>query len=138
MPKKKKETELMAMINEAAKEEEEIELVNAEIVDIMTIDQIQDERKKLEKRRSEVLLKLDKKRLVQAEKIVQAMDLALDKMIGYYDSDGNLVDVSAMDFKFLTDGYKNLINAYNLVTRLDSVSTTGKTGRISLEVEFEI
>lgn len=115
---------------------QDVEVLSVDQLEIMSMAELQEEKNKLEQRRNAVLLKLDMERLIQAEKIINRMDYALDRMIGYYDEEGNLVDISAMDFKLLTDGYKNLMNAYNMVTRLDSVNSSGTASRLSLRFEM--
>lgn len=116
---------------------QDVEVLSVDQLEIMSMAELQEEKNKLEQRRNAVLLKLDRERLIQAEKIINRMDYALDRMIGYYDKDtGELMDISAMDFKFLTDGYKNLMNAYNMVTRLDSVNSSGTASRLSLRFEM--
>lgn len=138
-PKKNKDLELATIIQENTDiSNQEVEILPVEEVEIMSMSQLQKEKQELAQRRSQVLLKLDKRRIKQAEKIMDAMDLALDRMIGCYDEDGQIIEVSPMDFKFLTEGYKNLMNSYNMVTRLDSVDSGGKSGRLSLKIEFDV
>lgn len=135
-PKKNKDLELANLIQENTDiENQEVKILPVEEVEIMSMSQLQQEKQELAQRRSQVLLKLDKRRIKQAEKIMDAMDLALDRMIGCYDEDGQMIEVSPMDFKFLTEGYKNLMNSYNMVTRLDSVDIGGKAGRVELRLE---
>lgn len=140
-PKKNqpKELELAEMIQESAEfESEEVELVPVEQVEVMSMTQLQEEKQKLAVRRNEVMLKLDGRRLDQSIKLMDAMDVALDKMINQcaYDEDGNPVELSAMDFKFYSDAYKNLSNSLQIVSRLDSVDTGGKAGRINIKIEY--
>lgn len=142
MPRKPKtqNVELAAIVQQSASiSPQDIELVSSvEDVEIMSMAQLQKEKQELAQKREQTLIKLDKARIQQAEKIIKAMDFALDQMMGYYDESGNLVGIPAMDFRLLTDGYKNLINSYNLVTRLDSVDTGGKAGRLTLKIEYEV
>lgn len=136
-----KELELAELIQESGNiESEEIELVPVEQVEIMSMSQLQEEKQKLAARRNQVMLKLDGRRLDQSIKIIDAMDVALDKMINQvsYDEEGNVVELSAMDFKFYSDAYKNLSNSLQTVSRLDSVDTGGKAGRVSLKIEFDV
>ena len=140
-PRKTSDIELAEMINESAKlESQEVELVTTEQVEVMSMAQLQDEKQKLASRRSQVMLKLDGRKLDQSVKIMDAMDVALDKMISQctYDELGNVVQLSAMDFKFYSDAYKNLSNSLNTVSRLDSVDSGGKAGRVSLKIEFDV
>lgn len=136
-----KELELAELIQESGNiESEEIELVPVEQVEVMSMSQLQEEKQKLAARRNQVMLKLDGRRLDQSIKIMDAMDVALDKMINQvsYDEEGNVVELSAMDFKFYSDAYKNLSNSLQTVSRLDSVDTGGKAGRVSLKIEFDV
>lgn len=136
-----KELELAEMIQESGNlESEEVELVPVEQVEIMSMSQLQEEKKKLAARRNEVMLKLDGRRLDQSIKIMDAMDIALANMINNFtfDKDGNPIQMTAMDFKFYSDAYKNLANSLSTVSRLDSVDTGGKAGRVSLKIEFDV
>lgn len=138
-PKKAKDIELATLIQESTDiQKKEVEIVPVEQVEIMSMSQLQQEKQKLATQRNQVMLQMDKRRLRQAQKIMDAMDYALDSMMGCYDEDGQFMPVSAMDFKFYADGYKSLMNSYNLVTRIDSVDTGGKAGRVSLKIEFEV
>lgn len=137
----KKETELSELVQEAGKiQSENIELVSVEKVEIMSISQLQEEKQKLAARRNQVMLKLDGRRLDQSIKLMDAMDVALDKMTNAVSltEDGEIVEMSAMDFKFYSDAYKNLSASLNTISRLDSVDTGGKAGRVSLKIEFDV
>lgn len=141
-PKNKHETELLQLVQDnvdQAKEQQELELVEIEKVEAMTMTEALTAKQELAARRQEVMLKLDERRLTQAVKIMDAMDIALDKMIGQctYTEDGDTVEMTAMDFKFYTDAYKNLAGILDKVSRLDSVDTGGKSTRISLKIEYE-
>lgn len=136
-----KELELAELIQESGNiESQEIELVTVEQAELMSMSQLQEEKQKLAARRNQVMLKLDGRRLDQSIKIMDAMDVALDKMINQvsYDEEGNATELSAMDFKFYSDAYKNLSNSLQTVSRLDSVDTGGKAGRVSLKIEFDV
>lgn len=140
-PKKNqpKELELAEMIQESAElESEEVELVPVEQVEVMSMTQLQEEKQKLAARRNEVMLKLDGRRLDQSIKVMDAMDVALANMMNNFtfDEDGNPVQMTAMDFKFYSDAYKNLANSLNVVSRLDTVDTGGKAGRINIKIEY--
>lgn len=140
-PNKSKELELAKMIQESAElESQEVEILPVEEVEIMSLSKLQEEKQKLEARRNQVMLRLDDRRLDQSIKIMDAMDVALDKMISQttYDEEGNAVELSAMDFKFYSDAYKNLSNSLPTVSRLDSVDSGGRAGRVSLKIEFDV
>lgn len=141
MPRKKKvDIELANLVQQAGKlSEEEVEIVPVEQAEIMSMSQVVEEKQRLAARRQEVMLKLDGRRLKQAEKVMDAMDMALDKMINqstYDAATGEYIDMSAMDFKFYSEAYKNLTTTLKEVSRLDSVDSGGKAGRISLEIKF--
>lgn len=140
-PRKTKEIELAEMIQKSAElESQEVELVPVEEVEVMSLSKLQEEKQKLAARRNQVMLRLDGRRLDQSVKIMDAMDVALDKMISQttYDEEGNGVELSAMDFKFYSDAYKNLSNSLTTVSRLDSVDSGGRAGRVSLKIEFDV
>lgn len=142
-PKKNqpKELELASMIQESANlENQEVEILPVEQVEVMSMSQLQEEKQKLAARRNQVMLKLDGRRLDQSIKIMDAMDVALANMINNFtfDEEGNPVQMTAMDFKFYSDAYKNLVNSLNTVSRLDSVDSGGKAGRVSLKIEFGV
>lgn len=139
--RKKNEVEIANLVQEAGKlSEQEVEIIPVEQAEVMSMTQVVEEKQALAARRQEVMLKLDGRRLDQAEKVMNAMDTALDKMINqtvYDPKIGEYVDMSAMDFKFYSDAYKNLTTMLKELSRLDSVDSGGKAGRISLKIEFE-
>lgn len=140
-PKKNKDLELAALIQENTDiANQEVELVPTEEVEIMSLSQLQQEKQQLAQKRNMIMLRLDGRRLDQSIKIMDAMDVALSKMINDFvlDDDGNPVRMSAMDFKFYSDAYKNLSSSLTTVSRLDSVDSGGKAGRLSLKIEFEV
>lgn len=129
------------MIQESADlENQEVEILPVEQVEVMSMSQLQEEKQKLAARRNQVMLKLDGRRLDQSIKIMDAMDVALANMMNNFtfDEEGNPVQMTAMDFKFYSDAYKNLVNSLNTVSRLDSVDSGGKAGRVSLKIEFGV
>lgn len=139
--RKKNEIEIANLVQEAGKlSEQEVEIIPVEQAEVMSMTQVVEEKQALAARRQEVMLKLDGRRLDQAEKVMNAMDTALDKMINqtvYDPKIGEYVDMSAMDFKFYSDAYKNLTTMLKELSRLDSVDSGGKAGRISLKIEFD-
>lgn len=118
-------------------EANQIEILPAKDVEMMSMAKIHQEKQMLSQRRNVVMLKMDSRRLRQAEKIMDEMDIALDRMTGYYNKNGDLIHPDPMQFKLLTDGYKNLLDCLNKISRLDSVDTGGKAGRISIDVRFK-
>ncbi len=143
MPRKPKikDATLDTLIKESVEAEDtQVEIVPIEDVEIMSMSQMQHEKQLLAAKRDQVMLKLDGRRLDQSTKIMDAMDVALNNMISSvtYDEEGNTVPLSAMDFNFYSTAYKNLSSAFNIVSRLDSVDNTGKAGRVSLKIEFDV
>lgn len=137
-PRKDKSVELAEMIAESAEiDNQDVEIVPVEQVEIMSMAQLEDEKQKLAARRQAVMLRLDGRRLEQSVKIMDAMDVALSNMINNFtfDEEGNSKALSAMDFKFYSDAYKNLSQTLNTVSRLDSVDSGGRAGRVELRLE---
>lgn len=139
--RKKNDIEIATLVQEAGKlSEQEVEIIPVEQAEVMSMTQVVEEKQALAARRQEVMLKLDGRRLDQAKKLMDAMDMALDKMINQtvYDPDNdNFINMTALDFKLYSDAYKNLTTMLKEVSRLDSVDSGGKAGRISLKIEFE-
>lgn len=142
MDNEKNNRTVSEIVEQSITEQEEIEANQIEIlpakdVEMMSMAKIHQEKQMLSKRRNVVMLKMDSRRLRQAEKIMDAMESALDRMTGYYNKNGDLVQPDQMQFKLLTDGYKNLLDCLNKISRLDSVDAGGKAGRISIDVRFK-
>lgn len=114
------------------------EKVNAEIVDVeqleeMSLVEIQKAKAQLTERKKRLQLQLDSRKLEQAKSIMNNMDMTLNRMAEGWSSD----KVSAMDLKFLTEAYKNLLNSLNLISRLDSIDGTGRATKLSIEVKYK-
>lgn len=114
------------------------EVVNAEIVSIdeleeMSISEVNRAKKELSKKKQRLQLQLDGHKLSQATKIMNNMDMVLNRMAEGWSSE----NVSAMDLKFLTEAYKNLLNSLNMISRLDSVDGTGRATKLSIEVKYK-
>lgn len=139
-PKKNKDLELATLIQENTDiSNQEVEILPVEEVEIMSLSQLQKEKQELAAKRNQIMLKLDGRRLEQAIKIADAMDIAIEKMISHVTigEDGEFVEMSAMDYKFYTESLKNLSATLQNVTRLDSVDSGGRAGRLSLKIEYE-
>ncbi len=134
-PKKSKETEIAELIQESAElESEEVELVHVEQVEIMSLSQLQEEKQKLAARRSQVMLKLDGIKLKQAVMIMDRMESILnDDYEGTKDK-----SLTAFDRKSLAEAYSKWLDSLNKISRLDSVDSSGKAGRVSLKIEFDM
>lgn len=109
------------------------ELVQPEVLEEMSLAEYNNEKKLLEAKRKYLSLVLDKKRLNQAERIMNHMEMILDRIGEGYDRE----IVSAMDLKFLTDSYLNMQKALERVARLDSLDEKGTAARLNIEVRFE-
>lgn len=109
------------------------ELLEPEALEEMSLAEYNNEKKFLEARRKHLSLVLDKKRLNQAERIMNHMEMILDRIGEGYARE----IVSAMDLKFLTDSYLNMQKALERVARLDSLDEKGTAARLNIEVRFE-
>ncbi len=109
------------------------ELVEPSVLEEMSLAEYNQEKQILEAKKKHLGLILDKKRLKQAEKIIDQMDMILDRIGEGYDKEL----VSAMDLKFLTDSYLNMQKALDRIARLDSLDGQGKAARLNIEVRFE-
>lgn len=109
------------------------ELVQPEVLEEMSLAEYNNEKKLLEAKRKHLSLVLDKKRLNQAERIMNHMEMILDRIGEGYDRE----IVPAMDLKFLTDSYLNMQKALERVARLDSLDEKGTAARLNIEVRFE-
>lgn len=109
------------------------ELVQPEVLEEMSLSEYNNEKKLLEAKRKYLSLVLDKKRLNQAERIMNHMEMILDRIGEGYDRE----IVSAMDLKFLTDSYLNMQKALERVARLDSLDEKGTAARLNIEVRFK-
>lgn len=136
---KNPDTEIAELLAESVKEQQELEIVQVNDIETMTLSEALAKKQELAKRREQVMLTVDGRRLQQTIKVMDAMDIALDNMISgcSYDKDGNVINMSAADFKAYSDGYKNLSQTLERISRLDSVDSGGKSGRLSLKIEFE-
>lgn len=132
--------QIAELLFESGNRKDEVEILDVNEVEAMTLSEALEQKKMLAKRREQVMLAVDGRRLQQTVRVMDAMDVALDNMISgcSYDKDGNPMALSAMDFKFYSDAYKNLATTLDRVARLDSVDTGGKSGRISLEIKFGV
>lgn len=114
------------------------EKVTAEIVDLdeleeMSLVEVNKAKKQLSEKKKRLQLQLDGRKLNQATQIMDNMDMALNRMAEGWSSD----NVSAMDLKFLTEAYKNLLASLNTISRLDSIDGTGRATKLSIEVKYK-
>lgn len=114
------------------------EKVTAEIVDLdeleeMSLVEVNKAKKQLSEKKKRLQLQLDGRKLKQATQIMDNMDMVLGRMAEGWSSD----NVSAMDLKFLTEAYKNLLGSLNTISRLDSIDGTGRATKLSIEVKYK-
>lgn len=126
MPRKK--LDLANEVSLALNKEQEIEIVENADFEMLTMQQYQAEKQILAEKRKAIVLRLDGKKLEQVNKIIAAMDVALDKMVD--------PETSGMDFQFYAKSYDTLNKTLNTTIRLDTVDGSGKAARIALAVEF--
>lgn len=107
---------------------QEVEIIEDGDFEMMSMAQYQAAKNMLAERRKTVALQLDGRKLAQVNRIMDAMDRALDKMMDE--------DVTAMDMKFYAETFDKLNRTLGTTIRLDTVDGTGKAGRLALEVQF--
>lgn len=112
--------------------------VNAEIVSLdeleeMSLSEVNQAKAELKRRREQLHLQLDQRKLKQTKTIMDRMERILDVM-----GDKLMeVDVPTQDVKFLTDAYKTMLTSFEKISRLDSVDGTGKAAMLSIEVRYK-
>lgn len=133
--KKDKTLELATLVQENTDiSQQEVEILPAEQVEIMSLSQIQQAKLELAQRRQKVMLMVDKNKMEQILKIMDVMaDILTDNANGT--KEGTL---TPMDRKFLSESYNKWLDSLNKISRLDSVDGSGKSGRLSLKIEFEV
>lgn len=109
---------------------EEIELVDAEEVEELSLSSFKKKKDQLASMRQQVMLRIDQRKLQHAEKIMDAMELTLDKAIT------NSEELTSQDMKFLAEAYDRYANALSRISRLDTVDGNGTAGLISLEIRY--
>lgn len=114
----------------STRDEEPVELVEAELVSGMSLTEYKREKDILAAKRQQVVLQLDGRKLRQATQVMDRMDGILDKMME------TIQDGTAQDVKFLAEAYEKMSKTLATVTRLDTVDGTGKAARLALDVQF--
>lgn len=112
------------------KDQEPVELVEAEEIHEMSLSELKREKDLLAARRQQLMLRLDGEKLNQALRINEAMNVSIQKVIEAAESG------QAQDFKYFMEGYERLVKCSSMITRLDSVDGTGKAARLALQVDF--
>ena len=113
----------------------ETEIVtDVEEIKEMTLSMKKENEKQLANLRNNVLLKLDKRKMVEVKAISDSMDSILDTMLS------NIVDIkpeTALDIKLMSEAYAKLADARQKATRLDTINGDGTAGKVKLAVRFE-
>lgn len=100
---------------------------------------IQNENKKaLAEMKKQVMYKLDKRKLVEAQKALTAIETIGDM----FTDDEILSRVrdninTAMDMKFLAEAQEKILKTHQNLMRLDTVDSSGTAKRISIGVRYE-
>lgn len=115
-----------------------VEHVQAEIVSLdeleeLSLEEVQQAKKKLSEKRKRVQLKLDGKKLDQANSIIDNMSMILSAMTNKL----CMEDVPARDVSDLAKAYSDMLKSLNNVSRLDSVDGTGTAAMLSIEVRYK-
>lgn len=108
------------------------EIVSLDEIEEMSLSEVNRAKEQLKKRKQRLQLQIDKQKIEQQSEIMNNMMKFLNKI-----GEGLDNDASAMDLKFLTDGYNNQLKALNTISRLDSIDGTGKAAMLSIEVRYK-
>lgn len=128
MPRKKLDLAEQVNLELATKETQEVEIVENPDFELMTMTDYQNAKNMLAERRKVAVLHLDGRKLQQANKIMDAMDAALNKLCD--------PETTAMDFNFYAQSFDRLNKTLATTIRLDTVDGSGKAARLALEVQF--
>lgn len=107
------------------------EIVEPSVLEEMSLAEYQQQKQWLEAQRKSLALILDKRKLNHSQRIMDNMEIVLDRIGEAYSKDA----VSAMDLKFLTESYLNMQKALANNARFDSLDSSGKAARINIRIE---
>lgn len=107
------------------------ELLEPDVLEEMSLTEYNKQKQLLEAKRKHLFLILDGRKLEQAKRIIDSMDMILDRISEGYDKEV----VSAMDLKFLADAYDKMQKSLDRISRLDSLDGDGRAARISIKIE---
>lgn len=107
------------------------ELLEPDVLEGMSLTEYNEQKQLLEAKRKQLSLILDGRKLEQAKRIIDSMDMILDRISEGYDKEV----VSAMDLKFLADAYDKMQKSLERISRLDSLDGDGRAARISIKIE---
>lgn len=88
--------------------------------------------------KSRVMISLDERKLVEAQKILKGLE-----NLGDVFSDAEILEAvkknvsSAQDIKFLADAYSKLLESQRNLMRLDSIDSVGNAKKFSIGVKYE-
>lgn len=138
MPRKKKEThENSLSVLRPEITNSNIELVDDDEIEVLSLSEYQRAKDRLAEQRKQIMLQLDGQRLRQTIKIMNSMDVILDRILepSYIDAEtGEVTRITEQGLKFLAEAYDRLSTAFTKVSRLDSVDMNGTSARINIEV----
>lgn len=109
------------------------EIVSLDELEEMSLAEVNKAKKQLSEKRKRVQLKLDGKKLQQAESIIDNMSMILSAMTNKLIMD----DVPAKDVSDLARAYADMLKSLNNVSRLDSVDGAGTAAMLSIEVRYK-
>lgn len=112
-------------------EKVQAEIMEPSVLEEMSLAEYQQQKQWLEAQRKSLALILDKRKLKHSTRIMDNMEIVLDRIGEAYSKDA----VSAMDLKFLTESYLNMQKALANNARFDSLDSNGKSARISIKIE---
>lgn len=124
--------------------EGEAEHVEAEIItdadqfEKMSLSLQKKNKEALANLKSRVMISLDERKLVEAQKILKGLE-----NLGDIFSDAKILEAvkknvsSAQDIKFLADAYSKLLESQRNLMRLDSVDAVGNAKKFSIGVRYE-
>lgn len=108
------------------------ELVEPDVLEAMSISEYNRQKEIIKIKRDQLRLVLDGRKLQQAEKIINNMDMILDRISEGFDKEA----VTSMDLKFLADAYDKQQKSLERISRMDSLNGEGDAALISVEVRF--
>lgn len=113
----------------------DIEILDANSIDELSLEEYQKAKEILDIRRKQMALKLDGQKLHQALKVVNNMDMILDRMMPNYYEEGEYP--SASDLRALAEAYERQLKSLNMLARMDTLDSSGSAARISIKVEYK-
>lgn len=119
-------------------EKVEAELLSVSDYEEITLSQQKQYKQALGNLKQRVMLTLDQKKLVEAQKLISGIENISDMF-----SDVEIIEKvkenikSAMDLKFLAESYAKLVDSQQKLMRIDSLDGEGSAAKLSLAVQFK-